>query len=380
MTPNIAVNRSLNLPSSLNEGQFRVLIFDAFILLGEELGAHYHAKLEPILGKNWVSELARQRNLPPYNLTDPDWVLKEPLRNPTSPTRLTLPKGQGFYNQINLLARARNAYFHNQGNASADAAQQVIQLLLEFSLSVQLLLCTREYAGAIQRIKKLLLGEEFGGAEQGLERIVILEQQVANLEEIANQSKLEIQQREQALENALDDVAVREEALRELREKVGDRDQAIAAARIEQELAAKLVTELRSEYETNLAELLDKENMERQYKDLLKSLVMSKTVESLRSVSSTKKSIDTAALRPGSVWYGEKGSHRLTLSVNFRELYDTKTGTLLRENHGERATNLALKWLEIKPQGGRVFVDDFGNATAYRGEDLIFMGVMDFQL
>ncbi len=380
MTPNNAAERSLNLPTLLNEGQFRVLIFDAFILLGEELGEHYHTKLGPILGKNWVSELARQRNVPPYNLTDPDWVLKEPLRNSTSPTRLTLPKGQGFYNQINLLARARNAYFHNQGNASADAALEVIHLLLEFSLAVQLSMCASEYAEAIQRIKKLELGESFGGAEQGLKRIEILEQQVANLEEVANLSKLEIQQREQELESALDDVAVREEALRELREKVGDKDQAIAAVRAEQDLAAKLVSELRAEYQAKVAELADKENMERQYKDLLKSLVKSKTVESLQSVSGTKKSVDALALKPGSVWQGEKGSHRLTLSVNFRELYDTKTSILLRENHGEAATDLALQWLEIKPQGGRVFVDDSGNATAYRGEDLIFMGVVGFPL
>ncbi len=380
MIPNNAAERSLNLPTLLNEGQFRVLIFDAFILLGEELGEHYYTKLEPILGKNWVSELARQRNVPPYNLTDPGWVLKEPLRNSTSPTRLTLPKGQGFYNKINLLARARNAYFHNQGSGSAEAALEVIHLLLDFSLAVPLSKCAREYSEAIQRIKKLTMGETFGGAEQGLERIAILEQQVANLEEVANQSKLEIQLREQELESALDDVAVREEALRELREKVGDKDQATSAVRAAQDQAAKLVSELRSEYEAKVAELIDKENMERQYKDLLKSLVKSKTVESLQSASATKKSVDASVLKPGSVWQGEKGSHRLTLSVNFRELYDTKTGILLRENHGEAATDLALKWLEIKPQGGRVFVDDFGNATAYRGEDLIFMGMMGFSL
>jgi hypothetical protein len=45
-------------------------------LLGEELGEHYRSKLEPIYGKNWVADLAKQRNDPPYNLTDPAWVLK----------------------------------------------------------------------------------------------------------------------------------------------------------------------------------------------------------------------------------------------------------------------------------------------------------------
>jgi hypothetical protein len=370
--------RSLNLPTLINEGQFRVLIFDAFTLLGEELGGHYHSKLEPIYGKNWVIDLARERNDSPYNLIDPAWVLKEPLRNSTSPTRTTLPKGQGFYNQISLLSRARNAYFHNQGVGTSEAAQEVMQLLLEFALAVPLDFCANEYAEAIRRINKLNAGEDFSGAEQGLERIESLEQQVAELEEIANQNKREIQDREQLLERALDDVAVREEVLRELREKVGDKDQAIAEARAEQEKAAKAAKDLKLEYEAKVAELADKENMERQYKELLRTLVSSKTVESLQSAKAKKNSEVAKDLKPGSIWNGEKGSRRLTLSVNFRELYDTKTGALLRDAHGKAATELAHVWLEIKPQGGRIFVDDEGIATAYRGEDLIYMGVMGF--
>jgi hypothetical protein len=137
---------------------------------------------------------------------------------------------------------------------------------------------------------------------------------------------------------------------------------------------------LKLEYEAKVAELADKENMERQYKELLRTLVSSKTVESLQSAKAKKNPAVVKDLKPGSTWIGDKGSRRLTLSVNFRELYDTKTGTLLRETHGEEATKLAHAWLEIKPQGGRIFVDDSGIATAYRGEDLIYMGTVDFAL
>lgn len=377
MTAQSASTRVLNLPTLINEGQFRVLIFDAFTLLGEELGEHYHSKLESTYGKNWVIELARGRNDLPYNLFDPAWVLKEPLRNSTSPTRATLPKGQGFYNQISLLARARNAYFHNQGVGTSEAAQQVMQLLLEFALAVPLNFCANEYAEAIRRINKLNMGEDFSGAEQGLKRIDSLEQQVAELEEIANQNKKDIQVREQLLEQALDDVAVREEVLRELRERVGDKDQAIEDARIQQNKAVKAAEDLKFDYVAKVAELADKESMERQYKELLQTLVSSKTVESLQTVKAKNRSSAAKDLKPGAIWTGEKGSRRLTLSVNFRELYDTKTGMLLRDIHGEAATKLAQSWLEIKPQGGRIFVNDEGIATAYRGEDLIYMGTTD---
>jgi hypothetical protein len=378
VTQDVKGDRTLNLPTLLNEGQFRVLIFDAFILLGEELGEHYRSKLEPVLGKNWIIDLARQRNDPPYNLTDPGWVLKEPLRNSTSPTRTTLPKGEGFYKKIALLSKTRNAYFHNEGSGTADAAQEVIQLLLEFALAVPLDFCAKEYAEAIRRVNQLIKGEDFVGSEKGLERIEELEQQVANLEEVANQNKQEIQIREQRLEQALDDVAVREEVLRELREKVGDKDQAIAEARAEQEKAAKAAEDLKLEYEAKVAELAEKENMERQYKELLRTLVSSKTVESLQSAKAKKNSEVAKDLKPGSIWNGDKGSRRLTLSVNFRELYDTKTGALLRDIYGEEATKLAHTWLEIKPQGGRIFVDRSGIATAYRGEDLIYIGTAPF--
>ena len=118
--------------------------------------------------------------------------------------------------------------------------------------------------------------------------------------------------------------------------------------------------------------------MERQYKELLRTLISSKTVESLQSARTEKNAEVAKDLRPGSIWNGEKGSRRLTLSVNFRELYDTKTGALLRDTFGEQATRLASDWLEIKPQGGRIFVDSDGVATAYRGVDLIYMGHATF--
>lgn len=375
-----SMKRSLNLPTAINEGQIRLLIVDAFILLGEELGQHYHSKLAPILGSSWVYELSKQRNVPPFNMIDPDWVLKEPLRNPTSPTRLALPKGQSFYNQINLLAKARNAYFHNQGSGSMDAVLQVIQLLLDFTLTIPLSVCSIEYAEALQRIKKLQNGETFVGGEEGLERIQLLEQQVAELEELASHNKRDIQEKQLILDGALDDVAIQDERLRELREKVGDKEQAVAVARQEQEEAEDRVKALQQDYDNKVAELAAKEAVERQYKEILATVVKSETVQSM--LKSAAKKVDSAisSIKPGSIWVGQQGTRRLTLSVNFRELYDTKSGALLRDTYGVAATELAHQWLEIKPQGGRVFIDEDGTATAYRGEDLIYLGKIGIEL
>lgn len=380
MTETESKKRSLNLPTAMNEGQIRLLIVDAFILLGEQLGQHYHSKLEPILGLSWVYELSKQRNVPPFNLIDPDWVLKEPLRNSTSPTRLALPKGQGFYNQINMLAKARNAYFHNQGSGSIEAAVQVIQLLLDFTLAIPLSVCANEYAGAVQRVKKLQKGETFVGGEEGLVRIQLLEQQVAELEELASHNKREIHEKQLILNTALDDVALQDERLRELKERVGDKEQAVSVAHKEQKNAENRVKTLQQDYDIKVAELAAKEAVERQYKEVLVAVVQSETVQSMLKRAARKVETDTSPIKPGAIWFGQKGSRRLTLSVNFRELYDTKTGALLRETYGVAASELAAQWLEIKPQGGRVFIDEDGTATAYRGEDLIYLGKIGFSL
>ena len=76
MSEQITLNRELNFPNANNEGQLRLLILDAFILLGESLGNHYDNKLRPLLGNNWLKDLAQDRKDYGYNLIDPDWVLK----------------------------------------------------------------------------------------------------------------------------------------------------------------------------------------------------------------------------------------------------------------------------------------------------------------
>jgi hypothetical protein len=372
--------RELNFPNAKNEGQLRLLILDAFILLGESMGNHYDIKLRPILGNNWLKDLARDRKDYGYNLIDPDWVLKEPLRNSTSPTRLTLPKGQGFYNKINLLAKTRNAYFHNQAECNIENVREILQYFLDLCLDIPLDSAAIQYSQAIVRLEKLIAGEIFAPESNGLNRIQLLEQQVAEMEELANAQKSEIAKKQYVLDAALDEVAIHAEKLREVEDQVGGKDQLIAQVLAEKQIAEKRAQQLQEEFDAKVAELNDKEFQERQYKDLLAKLAESQTVASIRGKLGEAESASDINLEPGSIWTGEKGARRLTLSVNFRELYDTKSGELLSEKYGQLATELAQEWLRIKPQGGRVFVDSNGVATAFQGENLIYLGKVTFEL
>ena len=38
---------------------------------------------------------------------------------------------------------------------------------------------------------------------------------------------------------------------------------------------------------------------------------------------------------------------------------------------------MAQAWLKIKPTGGRVFVDSDGDACCFRGEDLVYLGIVN---
>jgi hypothetical protein len=372
--------RELNFPNDKNEGQLRLLILDSFILLGESMGNHYDNKLRLILGNNWLKELALDRKDYGYNLIDPDWVLKEPLRNSTSPTRLTLPKGQGFYNKINLLAKTRNAYFHNQAECNIDSVRKILQYFLDLCLDIPLDHAAIQYSQAIVRLEKLIAGEIFAPEPSGLTRIQLLEQQVAEMEELANAQKSELVKKQYVLDAALDEVAIHAEKLREAQEMVGGKDQLIAQVLVEKKKAEEQAGQLQEEFDAKVAELNEKEFQEKQYKDLLAKLAESQTVASIRGKLKGEVAESEINLEPGSLWTGEKGARRLTLSVNFRELYDTKSGELLSERYGAPATELAQEWLRIKPQGGRVFVDSAGVATAFQGENLIFLGRVTFEL
>lgn len=380
MSEQVTINRELNFPNANNEGQLRLLILDSFILVGECLGNHYDSKLRPLLGNNWLKDLARDRNDYGYNLIDPDWVLKEPLRNSTSPTRLTLPRGQGFYNKINLLAKTRNAYFHNQAICNIENVKQILQHFLDLSLDIPLDHAATQFSLAIIRLDKLIAGEIFAPESTGLTRIRLLEQQVAEMEELANAQKSEIAKKQYVLDAALDEVAIHAEKLREIEDMVGDKDQLIAQVLAEKKNAEAQARKLQEEFDAKVAELSDKEFQEKHYKDLLAKLAENHTVASIRGKPEHKVAKEEINLDPGAIWTGEKGARRLTLSVNFRELYDTKTGELLSEKYGDLATDLAQEWLRIKPQGGRVFVDSAGVATAFQGEHLIYLGKVTFEL
>ena len=96
-----------------------------------------------------------------------------------------------------------------------------------------------------------------------------------------------------------------------------------------------------------------------------------KDIESQAKENSAKLQ---SAQEAGTLWEHPKGNKKIVLSVSSRDLVDTKNGKLLEKVDPARTKELAVKWLKIRPQGGRIFIDSHGNATTLIDDRLIYLG------
>jgi hypothetical protein len=76
----------------------------------------------------------------------------------------------------------------------------------------------------------------------------------------------------------------------------------------------------------------------------------------------------------GTLWEHPKGNKKIVLSVSSRDLVDTKNGKLLEKADPTRTKELAERWLKIRPQGGRVFIDSDGHASTLIDDRLVYLG------
>jgi seryl-tRNA synthetase len=81
----------------------------------------------------------------------------------------------------------------------------------------------------------------------------------------------------------------------------------------------------------------------------------------------------------GSLWNKPKGKRKITLSVGKRDLVDSKTSKPIDYISEAARMEIAEDWLAVRPSGGRVFVDEDGDAATLLGEDLVYLGnISDF--
>lgn len=377
---------SLKLPSTLDAKSNKILMFDCLLLLGDELGNYYDESMRKVQGEHWLRKLAQQRN--DYNLTlnDPDFVIKEPLRS-DSPLRSILPKSPSFYKNLDILRKIRNHIAHNKTEGGYEQTREILGILLAVSMDIDLKHCVNEYAGAIRRIEALDLGTTFGEDSPTGDRVEDFEDKSAEIEEMLFEEKEKSAQVAQLLEEARSVVVIKELEFEALYESEQAKTAAVQKMEAELNKARQEAEELKIRLEENTQRTEDLKKSEINLKNLVASLALPlNETANLNAMKIDERSDDiksqakenTAKLlsvqEAGTLWEHPKGNKKIVLSVSSRDLVDTKNGKLLEKADPTRTKELAEKWLKIRPQGGRVFIDSDGHASTLIDDRLVYLG------
>lgn len=377
---------SIKLPSTLDAKSNKILMFDCLLLLGDELGNYYDLKMREVHGENWLRNLAQQRN--DYNLTlnDPDFVIKEPLRS-DSPLRSILPKSPSFYKNLDILRRIRNHIAHNKTEGGYEQTREILGILLAVAMDIDLKHCVNEYAGAIRRIEALDLGTTFGEDSPTGDRVEDFEDKSAEIEEMLFEEKEKSAKVAQLLEEARSVVVIKELEFEALYESEQAKTAAVQKMEAELNKARQEAEELKIQLEEKTQRTEDLKKSEMNLKNLVASLALplneTANLNALRidersdEIKSQAKENTTkllSAQEAGTPWEHPKGNKKVVLSVSSRDLVDTKSGKLLEKADPTRTKELAEKWLKIRPQGGRVFIDSDGHASTLIDDRLVYLG------
>ena len=363
----------LILPSHDDENQFEQLLFGSVMFLGEELFKLYDSKFNPINGPKWYVDLGKRRDQGPYNPNDPSWVLKEPLFYPDSLTRLVLPKTKKFFDSLNNILTIRNDLMHNQLKVTLKDTITIVGIFVEISESIPLKVCASEFQKAAEHLIRLQSGNTYEYNYQLLtEQQRALEEKSAELEEEKNIQKILLREKDLLLSEAMQQVSSKELEILEISNKLGKKDKLVKKLDVEKNKLEEKIRKLTEEIKTTKQEFEEKES----YELLIEKLIL---LGNLNLRSELEDHINSGpsehSLTPGDIWpFEEKGDWRLTLSPASRQIYDTKSNESLQDKFGEVVGPLAADWLKIKPGGGRVFVDSYGNAVGFHGDKLIYLG------
>jgi hypothetical protein len=366
--------------------QYNYLQFDCLLLLGDELGNYYDANMRKVQGDDWLRTLAQLRN--DYNLTlkDPDFVIKEPLRS-DSPLRSVLPKSTSFYKNLDILRKIRNHIAHNKTEGGYEQTREILGILLSVSMDIDLKHCINEYAGAIRRIEALDQGATFSDDSSMGNRVEDFEDKSAEIEEMLFYEKERTAKVAQLLEEARSIVVIKELEFEALHESEQAKTAAVEKMEVELNKARQEAEELKIQLEENVQRAEDLKKSEINLKNLVASLAVSVAEPSnLDTVKIDDRSNDhksqgkknssklLSAQEAGTIWENPKGNKKIVLSVSSRDLVDTKNGKLLEEVDPVLTKELAEKWLKIRPQGGRIFIDSDGHASTLIEGRLIYLG------
>jgi hypothetical protein len=370
----------LNLPTELSNSSNNIVIYDCTRLFGEVFGEFCDQKMKEIEGPDWLKQVKDLRRIYKINLSDTAFLLKECLTS-DSVIRRVLPKSERFYNKLDVLKRLRNENQHFNLKAGTEEIKVAVELYFEVCMDLNLQFGVDQYSILIKRLDDLEAGKNFSIDPNLSQKLSEMERQKAETEDQIIETNNVLLGREKELNQVqkiisekdlkiIDLIKSNEQKTSAFNEVSQDREK----LKIEAQELREQVNELNAQKETD--EITEKE-IEKIIASLAETLLIT-------NEDSSKKQIRKAQLknpRPetGSVWNKQKGKRKITLSVARRDLVDSKTSKPIDYISEESRMEIAEDWLRVRPTGGRVFVDEEGDAATLLGEDLVYLGnISDF--
>ena len=370
----------LSLPNELSEDKNHLVIFDCTKLFGQELGKFCDLRMREIDGPDWLKNLGIMRQQYKINLYDLAFLLKEIL-NSDSPLRKIVPKSTSFYNKLTILKRVRNENQHFSFQNTNSATKEVVEIYFDLSLELQLSVCVEEFNLMIRRLNDLEAGKSFQVDPNLVSKLGEIEMQKAEMEDQLIEQNALLLDKEKKLNHVQKIISESNSKIENLTKSNEQKTSAFNKLNEDLEKSKKEAQELRDQVNELNAQKESDEITEKEIEKLITSLAESLSVinEDTPKQETRKAQLENSHNTVGSLWDKPKGKRKITLSVGRRDLVDSKTSKPLEYIPDESRIEIAENWLLVRPSGGRVFVDDDGNASTLIGDSLVYLGnISDF--
>jgi myosin heavy subunit len=365
----------LSLPNELSEEKNHLVLFDCTKLLGQELGKYCDLKMREIDGPDWLKNLGALRQQYKINLYDLAFLLKETLSS-DSPIRQILPKSPSFYNKLTILKRVRNENQHFSFKHTNSATKEAVEVHFDIALELNLTLCIEEFNLMIRRLNDLEAGKSFQADPNLILKLGELEMKKAEMEDQLIEKNILLNDKENKLNHVQKIITENNSRIENLVIANEQKTSAFNMVSKDLEKSKQEAEELRKQLNELNAQKQSDEITEKEIEKIIATLVGSLSTHEVHASfkQANKAKLEHFSPEVGSLWNKPKGKRRITLSVSKRDLVDSKTSKPIDYISEGSRIEIAEEWLLVRPSGGRVFVDDEGNASTLLGESLVYLG------
>jgi hypothetical protein len=370
----------LFLPTELSKVSNNLVIFDCTRLFGEVFGEFCDLKMKEIEGPDWLQQIKNLRKIYKINLSDTAFLLKESLTS-DSVIRKVLPKSEKFYNKLDVIKKLRNENQHFNLKAGTEEIKAAVELYFEVCMNLNLQFGVDQYSILIKRLDDLEVGKNFSIDPNLSQKLSEMERQRAETEDQIIEKNNVLLGKEKELNQVQKIISERDSKIVDLIKSNEQKTSAFNEVNQDREKLKVEAQELREQLSELHAQKESDEITETEIEKMIASLA--KTLSIIHEDTPKKQTRKAQLKHPrpevGSLWNKPKGKRKITLSVGKRDLVDSKTSKPLDYISEESRMEIAEDWLLVRPTGGRVFVDEEGDAVTLLGEGLIYLGnISDF--